>query len=245
MPRNRKQKAKISKRLAITAAIIGLLTYISKEVVNDRLKELRNSIASAEAQFRIDKGQSTLALEIIEEQEEIEKLLTNKPKLERQEYFAMISRDAARVQEIRAHLAVELNSVSRLIDVLPWTAPSEMQSMRDMVRDGYEKHKKAADEVLSNEFEKELRDPDNSTFQTYAELRLIGLKMAIGFARDDEFPISIVENLALKAARQDLERADALIKYCTWITYTLALSGLTLGLYAAVLGLEKESSESV
>lgn len=73
MPRRtKKQKAKIAKRLAIASILILALTFVVREVLKEKLKEIHDSAANAEAQFRTESGQTVISLQILVGQEQAE-----------------------------------------------------------------------------------------------------------------------------------------------------------------------------
>jgi hypothetical protein len=55
----RGQKAKVAKGLAFASALTLLLTFVFREILKDNLKELHDSHAFAQAQFRNENDQST------------------------------------------------------------------------------------------------------------------------------------------------------------------------------------------
>ena len=69
---NRSQKAKTAKILTVASLMIMLLTYIVKEILEDNLKGFHDSLVSAEAQFLTELDQSTISLQIMSLQQQIE-----------------------------------------------------------------------------------------------------------------------------------------------------------------------------
>jgi hypothetical protein len=61
MPRTKKQKATLARVLTIASAVALFLIFIVRDIVRENLKDLHDSLARAEAQFRSYAGQSEIA----------------------------------------------------------------------------------------------------------------------------------------------------------------------------------------
>lgn len=229
---NRKRKAKIAKRLAVASAVILLLTFVVKETLKENLKELHDSLVSAEGQFRNEQGQSTISLQILYTQGQIDNLNLeakggrNHPS---HDYSAQIKQDVLRAQQARAQLDADFDSVSRLIDKLPATARHLRQGRDEMRIQVVEKADQDVKDVLKP-------NPDHDA------RRLIQLKLARVVALAAELPVVVLGDAALTAAQRFEELAETLIRICSWAFYVLGFCGLALGLYAAVTGIRTEDA---
>jgi hypothetical protein len=56
----KEKKAKAAKALAITSAVILILTFIIKEILKDNLKDFHDSVVQAESQFGTESGHSLI-----------------------------------------------------------------------------------------------------------------------------------------------------------------------------------------
>jgi hypothetical protein len=115
----KRRKARIAKFVAVASAALVLLTLVIKEIIKDELKELHDSLANAESQFRLENGQSTIQFQLLAAQEELEnaKLPADKERGKKTEdYSTLIAKDTATPRQALAHMNADFESVSRLID---------------------------------------------------------------------------------------------------------------------------------
>jgi hypothetical protein len=232
LPRTRKKKSKVAKRLAITSAMILLLTYAVKEVLKENLKELQGSLASAEAQYRTELDQSTISLQILAVQEQIENLKLESERGRKdpnRDFSGLIAQDTARAQQVRAHLDSSLDSVSRLIDKFP-SGAQDLRKLRDQVRQNLEK----TDEQITGMLKAR---PEHDVG------RLVEVKIAMVLTLVQEVPVAVLGDVTLTAAHRVQEAAERLIRVCTWATYILFVLGLGMGLYATLGGHKIEAAE--
>jgi hypothetical protein len=229
---HRKQKAKIAKGLAIASALILLVTFIVKEILKDNIKELHDSLASAETQFRNESGQSTISMQILITQQQIENLrleaegARNDPN---HDYSALIAQDTLAAQQAQTHLDVDFDSISRLIDRLPGGA-RDLRQQRDQMRAQMEKIDKQVKDMLKPK-------PDHDVW------RFVQVKSAMAMALLEDLPVIVLGDAVLTRAKRVQEAAETLIRMCARAVYVLSLLGLALGLYAAVTGIKTEAAE--
>jgi hypothetical protein len=143
-----KRNAKVAKRLAIASALILIVMFIVKEILKENLKELRDSIASAEAQFCNETSQTTISLQILTTQQQIENLNpelragSNDPN---HDYSALIAQDTIAAMQVQSQMNSDFDSVSRLIDKMP----SGYRDLRRL-RDQYHAEVQKIDQQLSD-----------------------------------------------------------------------------------------------
>jgi hypothetical protein len=228
--RTKKEKAKIAKRLAIASVLLIISSYIVKEVLKENLKELHDSLASAESQFRAELDQSAISLQLINVQQQIESIkLEAGSKDPHRDFSALIAQDILQAQQAKAHLDADFDGVSRLIEKFP-SAATDLRKLRDQVREQIEKVDKQIDEMLKPKPEHDLG-------------RFVEVKMAMVFALVDEIPVAVLGDATLTAAHQVQEATERLIRICTWTIYVLFFLGAALALYAAVTGIKSEAAE--
>src|ERR1035438_10447013 len=117
---NRIQKAKTAKILTVASLVIMLLTYIVKEMLKDKLQEFHDSLVTAEAQYRTELDESTVSMQIINLQQEIELAKVEAGgKDPHRDLSAQIPHDILGAQQAKAHLDASFDSVSHLIDKFP------------------------------------------------------------------------------------------------------------------------------
>jgi hypothetical protein len=234
MRRTKKQKAKIARAFAIASAVILLFTFAVKEILKEHLKELHDSLASAESQFRIESGQLTISAQMLlaQQQAELSKIQEEKAngRLDpNRDYSALIAQDIITAQQAVAQLNSEFDSVSRLIDAMPPGA-KDLRALRDQTRMSVDKVSGDVNETLKP-------SPDHDVY------RFARIKMAMVMALVEELPVVVLGDTALSAARRIEEASEYLIRVCTRIIYVLGFLSLALGLYAAISGINSSASE--
>jgi len=227
---NRGQKAKTAKILTVASLVIMLLTYIVKEMLKDNLKGFHDSLVSAEAQYLTELDQSTISLQIMNLQQQIElaKLETG-DKGPRRDFSAQIPHDILEAQQAKAHLDASFDSVSRLIDKFPSRA-SDLRNLREKVRQQVQQ--------IDNQIGDRLKPKPEHDFQRFVEV-----KMATAFALLAELPVAALGDITLTAAHRVQDATAKLIRICTWVIYGLFFLGAALALYAALIGVKTEVAE--
>jgi len=230
--RTRKDSVKRAKRLAVASALILLLTFIFKEVLKEHLKELQDSLQSAEALNRTETGQSALSVENLTLQQEIEELRQGAKdglKADQRDYSEMIGRDILTGQQMRAHLGASFDSVSRLVDKLP-SGAGDLRQQRDELRTEVDGVDKGAADTLKPSSRRDLS-------------RAVEVKVTIARLTGEEIPVALLGDLALTRARSVQEAAERLYRICGWASYVLYVTGVALALYATLSGLKIAKSD--
>jgi uncharacterized protein YlxP (DUF503 family) len=218
--RTRKHKQRVTKGLAIASSVILLLIFGIKEVLKDNLKDLRDSIGSAESLFRVEEGQSTLSLQIFvaREQAELDRLKSDPHR----DFSSMIAQASTEARQAKGDLDVNFDSVSRLIDKLP-SGARDLRQLRDTVRQAVEKTDHQVDTALA-------RKSANDNWR-FAEI-----KMAMLFALVQEISVTLLGDAALTAAQKVESALETLVRICSRAIYILMFTLLCLGIYAAITG---------
>jgi hypothetical protein len=232
--RTSKQKGKVAKRLAIATAVIALLIFVVKEILKENLKELHDSLASAESQFRNENGQTAISMQILlaEQQNQIQNLQLQAQARRNDaqfDYSTLIRQDTITVQQIQANADADFDSASRLIDKMP-SGAQDLRQLRDQTRTLLEKTDQQVKDILKP-------TPAHDVW------RLIGVKLAIALAAMRGLPVAVLGDRALTRAQQVQEATEKLIRLCSRIAYLLVFLGAALGLYAILTGSKTQAVE--
>jgi uncharacterized phage infection (PIP) family protein YhgE len=146
--RTKEEKAKIAKRVAVASVLLIISSYVVREILKENLKELHDSLASAESQFRSELDQSTISLQIMNVQQQIEnsRLQTGGKDLHR-DFCSLITQDIPQARQARGHLDASLDGVSRLIDKFP-SGVSDLRKLLDQMRQEVEKIDQRVEDML-------------------------------------------------------------------------------------------------
>ena len=228
--RTKKEKAKLAKRLAVASVLLIISSYIVKEILKENLKELHDSLASAESQFRAELDQSIISLQVLAVQQQIESLkLETGSKDPHRDFSALITQDIPQARQAKAHLDASFDGVSRLIDKFP-SGASDLRKMREQVRQEVEKIDQQVEDMLKPRPEHDLG-------------RFIEVKLATVSALVGEISVAVLGDATLTGAKRVQEATEKLIRVCTWTIYVLFFLGSALALYAAITGIKTGAAE--
>jgi hypothetical protein len=216
-------RKKVSRRLTIAFAVIALLTFVFKELLENNLKEMHDSVAKAEEQHETETGQTNISAQILNTQQEIELLKLQDQKYDPKRDSVLITQDIGEAREAETNVDAYFDSVSRLIDELDKlpSGAKNLRSARDQTQKSIEQMHQRVDDLLKP--------------QTNHDVwRFLQVKVAMGFALIQVIPVAVLADAALTRAHRIEEASEALSRICSWITYILGLSALILGLYAAI-----------
>jgi hypothetical protein len=221
----RRKKAKVAKGLAITSAVLLLLTFVVKEILKEQLKDFRDSIVSAQNQFRNQLDQSTVSTQILTEQQQLEAIQAqertrNDPN---HDYTLLIQQATAEARQAQAQLNADFDGVSHLIDAIP--EAQQLRELRSKVEASVQKANQQVDSMLQPKPKHDL-------------WRYVEVKMAMVMALVQELPVVVLGDAAQNAARRVQEAVEKLIKICNRAIYLLGFLSLGLGLYAAITGIQ-------
>jgi hypothetical protein len=209
-----------------------LLTFVIKEVLRDSLKDLHDSVAQAEAQFRTESGQSGFSVQALldQQQRQILRLQDDKRRddpLQKPTRAHCSGRGSEKIAWAKVY--ADFDAVSRLIDKLP-SGTTDIRKLRTEVQASIGTTKEQANSILNTK-----TSDDVSRFAV--------AKTSILFACTQEIAIIILGDVALKRAQQVEEATEYLIRCCTRATWVLGIFALMLGLYAAVTGMKSDAAE--
>jgi hypothetical protein len=225
----RRKKARTARRLAIAVAVILFGTFVVKEILKEELRDIRDSIVSAQNKFQNQFDQSTLSLHILIAQQQLEAAEVKTARSEpHPDYTLSIQQAIADARQAQSQLNVDFDDVSRLIDAIPFRA-GELRQLRDQLRTSVQKANETVNTMLDDK-------PKDDTE------RFVGAKVAMVTALGQELPIVVLGDLAQKTAQLVQGTIERYIKVCNWTIYVLGLSGLGLGLYAAIAGIKSAES---
>jgi len=230
--RTKKQKAKIAKVIAIVSAVLLVLIFLLKEILRDNLKDLHDSVAQAEAQFRSESGQAEFSVQLLLAQQQSEILRIQEDQRHNEinaDLPALIAQDTAAEQLEWTNLNANFDTVSRLIDKLP-SGAKDSQRLREEVRTSIRESSDLAKKTLNI---KTTNDAD----------RFVLVKGALIIALAQEIGVVLLGDAALTRAQQVQDATERLIRMCSRAFYVLGFCLLVIGLYSAVTGLKSDVAE--
>ncbi len=230
LPMKRLTKRKKAKYLAIVSAVLAGLTWLSKEVITENLRESHDAITTAEARLHSDARQSTIELQNLTTQQLLEiaeiKGANRDPN---HDYTQLILRDTAQVLQIQAVVRGSLENASDLINALPFIYKGlrEERAKTDALVD-------KNDKTLA----KALAPTANHDWTQLVEVKLLLVQTALA-----EISVAILGGEATDAAKRVTHAFDVLIKSSKFLTYAFGLCAVVLGIYAAATGAGSSSTE--
>lgn len=220
--RNNKKLA----RLAVIIAVIGALTVGIREIAVDYLKNLRDSIHSAESQFEDHIDQATLQVQLFILRQQADnataKAAAKDPDSEKQ-FLEMIPSAISEVNERKTDLNADYESVSTLLNKLP----PGFKPLRDQLptaKSTIDRTDRAAQELLGK--------ATSTNAEHYANTRL-----ALALYAAADLPLIILGGVTVAEAKKIEGDCDIVIKFCNDLVYLLVAIGALLGVYAAWLRL--------
>lgn len=228
--RARKQNARKARRLAVAVAVIALVTVVVKEIVADSVKNLRESIATAETQFSNSSDQSNISLEIFNLQQQAEALTAKSvasAPAAKKDFGPLILQARAEMAQVKAGLNADFDSASKLIEKLPPGATA-LRDQLPQVKTIIDESDSTAQTILK-------ADTANDAGQ-YADI-----KLAMIMYLTAELPVILVGDEALTYAKRIEASADTVLRLCNRIFYFLVALGACLAVYAAVLNARAQS----
>jgi hypothetical protein len=192
--RTKQKKAKIA--LPIAAVLIAGLTYCVKEILRANLQELRDSLARAESQFRIEGGQSAISVQILRAQQQVETLKLQDEAAQgkidpHRDFSALIAQDTGAAQQTLGQLNGNFDSASRLIDAMPSAAKDlRILTLREQTRASVDKVNEQVKELLK-------LSPEHDVVYRFARV-----KMALVIALVEEVAVLVLGDAAVTAARR-------------------------------------------
>lgn len=191
------------------------------------LKDRCDGLQAAEARYESDVGSSSLAVQIMTLQQQIQS-----DKLESLEaskypdgdYSVSISQSIITAEQVRTDLDSGFGSVSALIDALP----SQIQNLRQL-----------RDKMRSDIYDAEAQV--GGTLKPTAEdntTRLAQVEIAVAKLAVQEIPVLVLGDRTLSTMRSLKEEDQKLLSRCTTAFWLFALVNFGLAIYGAAVGVE-------
>jgi hypothetical protein len=219
------QEAKLT---ILSAAIVGA-SFLVREILRDKLKDLKDRIGEAEKRFSDEANNEGLHAQL--ESMKMDAATANSKaavaKARRTEnYSQFILQDRLSVASRRGHLKGMEEAVLRLLNALP--KRSRRKSIQ-LFAPYQAKVKQAIDEALAAEKASSERKDWGQT----AVLKTHIMKLAFV-----EIEIALFAAGALEVAKKVREAAEHLYRICNRIWYVLAALGLGVAVYATLAGVK-------
>jgi hypothetical protein len=230
LPMKRHSKRKKAKYLAVASAVLAALTWLSKEVISESLRESHDAVTAAESRLLSDAGRSVIELQNLTTQQLLEiNELKDGNKDPNHDYTQLILRNTAQVRQIQADVRGSLDNASDLIDVLP-SRYKGIREERTKTQALVDKNDKALDHTLA--------PTANHDWTRLAEVKLVLVQTVLA-----EISVVVLGDQATDAAKSVTRVYDLLIKLSRFLTYAFGLCAVLLGFFAAVTGAEVKSAE--
>ena len=250
MPRNKRQRARLARALTIVTAIGLLLVFLLRDVVRENLKDVHDSLAQAEAQYRAHIPQSVAAQWSQEHTlYEIQRQIFADAEMhkDRSTYRAPNQSPWDQLATVATHVMgqaeVELDSVSDLIDALPPGA-TDLRKMRNNLTKG---ECRECQGVIDFFLRYGMTDLRKIRDESRSKLDLVDTEQTsdqLFVGNVQQTQLNVLGILALASARRELQVMERRIRICSYTIYALGCLVLALGIYAAVVGLKVESADT-
>jgi len=217
-----------AKLTILSAAIVGA-SFLFREILRDKLKDLKDRIGEAEKRFSDEANNEGIQAQI--ESMKMDAATANSKaavaKARRTEnYSQFILQDRLSVASRRGHLKGMEEAVLRLLNALP--KPSREKNIQ-LFAPYRAKVKQAIDEAL----ETEKASSERKDWGQTALLKTHIMKLAFV-----EIELALFASGALEVAKTAREAAEHLYRICNRIWYLLAALGLGLAVYANLAGIK-------
>jgi len=211
------------------------LTFLTKEVLRDQLKEMRDSIASAKGEMdeasktfvtNAERIQMEMQLRQIHDSLSKQPIATPVSKME-------ISQEVAEGFQLEAQSEANLDRISELIDKLPPQSTAALRRVRDSDREQARKNK---DELTANA--KKLLVVNEPTWKEHALAILPNITIYVF-----ELQLVSLQSAAAEVTKRTEEHEQHLYSFYTGAFYTLNAIGFALALYGALARKTSPTSE--
>jgi hypothetical protein len=219
--RNEKRKRRIT--LNVASALILLLTYVCKEVLVGELKEVTDSLQTAQSKIDTQRSEGTISFQIMNLREQME---LNQAKDERasQDYSATILQDSLLARQALDILNVDFENVSQLVDKLAFVdVNGDLRRMRDQQREQVAKANKDVNEALMPSTKHDIG-------------RMGRVKVALIEPLVYELPVVILGSSAMTTAKRVQDLIEKVRRFLTRLSYVFYVIGVGLALYANLSG---------
>jgi hypothetical protein len=223
---DKRNKAKVATRLAIASAVLLALTFVIKEIFKEQLRDIRDSLTTARTEFQSQSDQSSLHIQILAAQQQIELANMNLARGDpHHDYTPETQQATAEARQAQAQLHADFDAVSRLIDSVPFGG--QLRQLRDQARQTIDQTDNSVNATLTG-----------SSTSTEGPGRWVMAKTATVMALIAELPVIILGGAAKDAAERVQQWIEKLIRICNWALWVFGLSGAGLGIYSAAKGIQ-------
>lgn len=201
----------------VFALIVGL-----REIAVDYLKNLHDSIHSAESQFQAESDQDALQMQIFNLRQQADNATAEaamKDPDSEKKFKGMIPVAIAEVNERKLDMYAAYESVSTLLNKLP----PGFKPLRDQLpkaKSTIDKADSAAQKLLSQ--------PTPTNAEHYANTRL-----ALILYITDEIPLILLGGVTVTEAKKIEDDCDIVVRFCNNLLYILVTIEACLGVYLA------------
>lgn len=231
--KSRKKRRRVT--LTLVGVLIGFLTYIAKDLVQEHTKDTTNAIQSAQTVYRSEIEQATSRIDQMSFR--MVDLLNELKAFKKSEKNIAFKREKPTelflARNFQSDRNNRLDAVSRLLDQLPCCA-DDLKQRRDELRTTFgetdQRFSKLTDVSAVMELGKDSAEPTIS--------EIAGLQIAILTLSVQDGLAGTLGNLALSRAQSIQERTEKRYRITVWISCFLILLGALLTLYANLSGQE-------
>jgi hypothetical protein len=234
IPRQARVKRFLTKHrrvMTFVGALIVFVTFVVKDGVRERLKDLAASINSAESVFAIRNDTATTAMWLQRIQEQVD-WVSEKVTLKGTKYSGdMVERLHSSLEitnEVHESLAVSLDNISQLLEKVPGQRQNE------------KKHKEIEDRL------RDLREQREALLMVFTREPMSILWKIAPLLNETQMASDGARQLAkdvLTEAAKERKQRETLLGVCTWMSYILYTLGWGLGLAGRVYGVGDVATE--
>jgi hypothetical protein len=221
-----KKKEKTRVALIITSAVVCFLTFLARDFIKERTKDIADSLQSAENMYLSESAESTrstqdLTFRITGQLSEINRIKETDPK---HDFSPIIRTDLLICQQVRGDLNGDFDALSRFLDKLPYRA-DDLKKERENLKSSIDKINQQVSVWITD-----------SSDKRNDWVRASQIKLAIALAGTQEIPVAVLGDAVLTRSREIRERAEKTYQVARWSTLTLIVMGILVALYGALSG---------
>jgi hypothetical protein len=189
-----------------------MLTFLIKEVVMDRIKDIHDSLVAADSEYHGEEQQSLISLQIFQYQQQIEalKVASHDPSKDYRP-DAMVAQNTA--QQAESRLNIDFDNLERLINKIPNDAA--LRKMLEQLR----AEVKHANEMV---------DDARGTKDTDAFKKLVLLKIATVMSLTTEILVVLLADITETSLRWWEQHYERQLKACLLASYVLGFLTLSI-----------------
>lgn len=220
-----------SKILAVIGVAIGIGSYFGKESI-DAVERTKSSLENELASYHSSLTAQTTQLQLLDSKQQLERLMQQNSAKNKTEadYSAMIMSDTASTYQAQAMVQVDIDSVSSLIEAIPFGSKKLRDQLNEISAKISENDRKAKD-TLKPSSEKNW-------------LRAVQIKLALVMTIINELPVAILGDTVITRAKRQAEILGWLISFGRWIVRILFVAAAFLTVYGLFKGIKVSESST-